>query len=184
MVADTHHSKISIKMPLPTRSDLVPSKIGPQSTNRDVRRYVVDLLQRIDADITSEKAWEMVEVLKGDGYDTLELDEKDWKELFGEIHGKLIYKRVVRFQNEFEYVGVSFHHFKVHVHTDIYLEGYNMASPPTHLSDFHPSSRHSYRGDYFRERSIQNRQKLEHRRSCLLHLLRFRLHLRLRKIHR
>ena len=104
-------------MPLPIRSDLVPSKIGPLSSNQDVRRYVADLLQHIDADITSERAWEMVKILKGDGYDTLELDGKEWKKLFGEIHGKLIYKRFVRFQDE--YVDVSSNHSRVHVDINI-----------------------------------------------------------------
>ena len=41
------------------------------------------------------------------GYDALELDGKKWEWFFGETHGKLIYKRFVRFQNE--YVDVSFH---------------------------------------------------------------------------
>lgn len=105
-------------MDLPIRSDPVPSKIRPLSSNRDVRRFVADLLQDIDANITSQRAREMAETFHGNGYDALELDGKEWEKLFGEIHGKLVYKRFVRFQNE--YVDVSFNHSKVHVYTHIY----------------------------------------------------------------
>ena len=66
----------------------------------------------------------MAEMFDGDGYDALELDGKEWEKLFGESHGKLVYKRFVRFRDEYEYeyeyVDVSFNHFKVHVHTNIY----------------------------------------------------------------
>lgn len=105
-------------MALPTRSDPVPSKIRPLSSNRDVRRFIIDLLQHIDANITSERAREMAEMFHGDGYEALELDGKVWENLFGETHGKLVYKRFVRLQNE--YVDVSFNHPKVHVYTNIY----------------------------------------------------------------
>ena len=105
-------------MVLPTRSDPVPSKINPLSSNRDVRRYVADLLQDIDANITSERAVEMADMFHGNGYDALELEGKEWEKLFGKTHGKLVYKRFVRFQNE--YVDVSFNHSKVHVNTNIY----------------------------------------------------------------
>ena len=115
-------------MAITTRSDPVPSKIRPLSSNLDVRRYVADLLQNIDANITSERAREMAEMFHGNGYDALELDGKEWEKLFGEIHGKLVYKRFVRFKNEYfqneyfenEYVDVSFNHSKVHVYTNIY----------------------------------------------------------------
>lgn len=104
-------------MVLPTRSDPIPSRIRPQSSNNDVRRYVADLLQRIDADITTERSWEMAERFFGDGYDALELDRKEWEKLFGETHGNLVYKRFVRFQNE--YVDVNFRRIQYGPTSDI-----------------------------------------------------------------
>ena len=63
-------------MVLPTRSDSVPSKIRPLSSNRDVRRYIVDLLQNINANITSERAEEIAKMFHSNEYDALELDKK------------------------------------------------------------------------------------------------------------
>ena len=60
----------------------------------------------------------MVETFVGDGYDALQLDEKEWEELFGEKHGKCIYRRFVLFQDE--YVDVSRNHSKLHGYTKIY----------------------------------------------------------------
>lgn len=105
-------------MALPNRLDPVPTKIRPLSSNRDVRRYIADLLQHIDANITSERAREMAEMFQGNGYDALELDGKEWEKFFGDSLGKLVYKRFERFQNE--YVDVRFNYSKVHVYTSIY----------------------------------------------------------------
>ena len=66
-------------MVLPTRSDSVPSKIRSLSSNRDVRRYIVDLLQNINANITSERAEEIAEMFHGNEYDALELDKRNEK---------------------------------------------------------------------------------------------------------
>ena len=58
-------SLASIKWLYPLNQILYPSKIRPQSSNRDVRRFVADLLQRIDADMTNERAWEMAKMFFG-----------------------------------------------------------------------------------------------------------------------
>lgn len=113
-------------MALPSQSDPVPSKIRPQSSNQDVRRFVANLLQRLDSDITNERAWEMASMFHGDGYDALVLDGKEWEKLFGETLGKFVYERFVRFNNERvderqnEYVDVNFDYSKVHVDTNTY----------------------------------------------------------------
>lgn len=72
-------------MALPYQSIPTTSIIVPRSSNHDVRRFVVDLLQDIDADITSEKAWEMARKFTGNGYDALELKKGGWQKPFGDV---------------------------------------------------------------------------------------------------
>ena len=98
-------------MSLPIRSDPVPIKITAKTSSRDVRRYLIDLLQHIDSNITSARAQEMAEKFSGDGVEALELEEVEWELLFGKVHGWLVYKRFARFQDE--YVDVSFLFFQI-----------------------------------------------------------------------
>ncbi|MCJ1336162.1 hypothetical protein MMC09_001438 [Bachmanniomyces sp. S44760] len=88
-------------MSLPIRSDPVPIKITAKTSSRDVRRYLIDLLQHIDSNITSARAQEMAEKFSGDGVEALELEEVEWELLFGKVHGWLVYKRFARFQDEY-----------------------------------------------------------------------------------
>lgn len=108
----------SSNMSWPRYSDHLLARITPESSNQDVRHFITNLLERIDANITNERAVEMAEMFSSDRDDALEADKKEWENLFGEILGALVYERFVRFQ--YEYVDVSFHYSKVHVYTKIY----------------------------------------------------------------
>ena len=97
---------------------LEPTIIHPNSTNDEVREYLVNLLQGIDANITEERAREMAEKFYGYGEEALETHESEWRKLFGIPHGSLIFKRLLRFK--LEYVDVSYNNFKFHKNTKIY----------------------------------------------------------------
>ena len=88
-------------MVLPTELDLVSSMITSRSSNKDVREFIANFLRYIDASITYVRSLKMAERFVGDEYDALELDGEEWEEMFGTIHGELVYKRFVRFRNEF-----------------------------------------------------------------------------------
>ena len=105
-------------MALPYQSVPTTSVIVPESSNRDVRRFIADLLQHVDADITNDKAWEMARRFTGNGYDALEIEKEGWEKLFGETHGGLIFKRFYSFR--IMYVDVSFNISTLSSFTQIY----------------------------------------------------------------
>ena len=93
-------------MALPYQSIPTASVIDPKSSNHDVRQFLADLLQDIDADITNDKAWEMARRFSGNGDNALVLKKEEWEKLFGETHGGLMF---IRFNYlRIKYVDVSF----------------------------------------------------------------------------
>lgn len=125
----------------------------------------------------------MARTFTGNGHDSLVLKKEGWDKLFGERYGGLIFKRFLFFRITYVDVGFNISTLSNFIYLDL-IEGYNLAPPVTRLLDFYLTSYHSYRRDYLRQRGIRNRRGLKYRSCCLLHLLWFRLQLRLRKIDR
>ena len=107
-------------------SNLPFPSIKGGSSNRDVRDFLINYLQWIEANIDATEATNLAEKFTGAGDQFLASDQAVWTEIYGASKGALVYQEVVRMRRDMrremadQYVDVSLKHFKLDDYTNKY----------------------------------------------------------------
>ena len=99
MAANTGHIDRSREVP---QFEQIPKAITPRSSNIEVKLFLFDLLLKYDSERTKPQAWNLVKTLKGDGEGVFNAKEDYWIELFGEVEGPMLSRKMEKEKVDWE----------------------------------------------------------------------------------